>query len=137
MATIQTFEDPIIIQIAQHPELGLPMTAKYRALIDNDDTKTLVLQFSVWAVDAEGNPLKSNMLNKIQIDLKADNQTIVDAATGGSYVFNPDDPEWDNVTTLYGEYDFFTMLKSTQPILIKDMIVNKVNAAVAAGRFFK
>ena len=136
MATIQTFKDPIIIDIPNHPVLGFPMKAKFRALITNDDTETLVLQFSVWAVNAEGFPLDSNMLNKIQVDLKADNNTIVDAATGGSYVLNPDDPQWDNVTTLYGEYDFFTMAR-TQPIIIKNMIIEKVNIAVAAGRFFK
>ena len=135
MATIQTFENNIVIDLPNDPKSGLKRKAIYETMIDNKKVKRLSIAWRVYSVDDNGNPINSPLIKDYGIELKAENTTIVDAAAEGAYVLNPDDPQYENSETLFGEYDFFTRVATYQPLVVYTMIQNKGLQAAAAGRF--
>lgn len=150
---INTFQSKIIIDINDDSITGLKRKAEYQMMIDNRTTNEVITSWLVRYYANNngqyGQQIVSEGISPYSRNLIANNDTLVDASQGGSYVAKRDGDKWITVQTgqeytqaeidanehLYGEYDFFMMIAETQPSIINNIIRQAGNQAAQANRF--
>lgn len=150
---INTYNVSIVLDINDDQQTGLKRKASYQTLFDNRLVKELSTS---WKIDyyqniegQYGNQITIPGVGSYIVNLRADNETLVDASQQGAYVAKKNGNKWINIQTgeeftqaeidanpnLYGEYDFFMLIAETQPSIINDLIRNAGDLASQANRF--
>lgn len=134
----RTIVDTLIKQKAKFVSLLHQQTEAGESLV------IVTVRVALFAADGDGfgPALEGPGFSAYEVQLRADNQTVVDAQTGAILAIRLGEPEadWQNKLASYEQPvmlqgDFFEYLRENQPIKIGEMIRQHITQADAMGRF--
>ena len=115
---------------------GITCKGTFTQMFYDDEKEQVAIFFRVTPVDADGNEIVSDILTSYRTRNVADNETMVDKATGAlidtqaqDYRYNPD--------TMCGQYDFFKNIAQNVSLKVDDLIMQYLQAAKANNAWYK
>ena len=114
--------------------MGIKLEARVRALTYNLEGKTVTVYTRILPVDDNGSEIDNPVLKPFDKELVADNKTIVNKSDGSYVDTNAEGFCFDELT-MQGEFDYFQSMASTHPVIVNDMILQKLQQAKTCGKF--
>lgn len=122
-----------MIKIALDPIMGINLEARFRAVTYDYESQKVILYCKVLPVDENGDEINLPLIQPYFVEQVADNNAVVLKADGtpvntsaAGYHFN--------FETMANEFDYFVSIASN-PIVINDLILAKMNQGKSQGKF--
>lgn len=114
--------------------MGISLEARVRALTYNPEDENVTVYTRVLPVDENGNEIDNPIVKPFEKELRADNKTIVNISDG-IYVDTTAEGYQFDEHTMMGEFDYFKNIAATQPVVVNDLILQKLRQAKDNNRF--